>query len=287
MKTDFYTTHKNIFDNFITTAIEEDLGSGDHSGLACIDSNAKQKAQLVVKQDCVIAGVELAKALFKHYDPKITFKPFYTDGDSLKETDKVFEVIGPARSLLSMERLVLNCMQRMSGIATTTKKFCEKIRHTNCVLLDTRKTTPNFRYPEKWAVLIGGGINHRMGLFDAVMIKDNHIDYCGGLPQALKKTRTYLNNLGQPLDVIVETRTKTEVQQALEFPWLKRILLDNMSLPALSEALELINGVLPSEASGNINASNLLDYAETGVNFISMGLITHSALPIDLSIKAL
>lgn len=286
MTTDFYTQNQQQFEHFIDQALQEDLGEGDHSGLACIDDTAQQSAVLIAKEDCRIAGVQLAVAIFKRYNPQINISLYHQDGDSVHATDPIFKVDGPAQALLATERLVLNCMQRMSGIATMTHQLCEMISHTECVLLDTRKTTPNFRYPEKWAVFIGGGTNHRIGLFDALMIKDNHIDYSGGLSQALQKTRNYLDKQAKELAVIVETRNQKEVEEALAFPWITRILLDNMTPKEIVACLKVIAGQIPTEASGNINPSNIVAYAETGVNFISMGAITHSALPVDLSLKA-
>ena len=287
MKIDFYSQNRSKFEHFIDEALEEDLGAGDHSGRACIDSNTKKSAVLLVKEECRIAGVALAASIFKRYDAKIEIEIYRHDGEIVPPSERVFGVKGPAQSLLATERLVLNCMQRMSGIATMTHRLCQMIRHTDCILLDTRKTTPNFRYPEKWAVAIGGGTNHRIGLFDALMIKDNHIDYCGSLGKALQKTRNYLDQIGKELPVIVETRNVNEVEQALEFPWITRILLDNMSPKKLIESIKRIDGRIPTEASGNINTSTIVDYAETGVDYISMGAITHSALPIDLSLKAI
>ena len=286
MKTDFYSENRQQLEHFIDEALKEDIGFGDHSGRACIDVNAKQKAVLVVKEECRIAGVDLAAHIFKRYDPKIEVEVMYADGEIVQPYNHVFEVKGPAQSILATERLVLNCMQRMSGIASMTHKLYSMIRHTNCVLLDTRKTTPNFRYPEKWAVRIGGGTNHRLGLFDTLMIKDNHVDYCGGVVNALQKTRSYLDSLGKELPVIVETRNEKEVQQALQFPWITRILLDNMTPKELISCLGIVAGQIPTEASGNITASNIVAYAETGVDYISIVAIIHSALPKDLSLKA-
>ena len=286
MKTDFYGQYREELENFITSALKEDIGAGDHTGLACLDATQTQKAVLKTKETCVIAGVTLAEAIFKQYDPKMEVLPSVHDGAQVHSGDVILTVEGNAQSVLATERLVLNCMQRMSGIATLTHRLAKKIAHTNCTLLDTRKTTPNFRYPEKWAVAISGGINHRMGLFDALMLKDNHIDFCGGVHQALEKTASYLERLGHELPVIVETRNLLEVEEALQFTWVSRILLDNMTPAMLREAVELIDGKIATEASGNINESNIVAIAETGVNFISMGALTHSAPSVDLHLKA-
>ena len=286
MNTDFYWQYREELKNFITSALKEDIGEADHTSLACIDVAQIQKAVLRTKETCVIAGVTLAEAIFKQYDPKMEVSTSVHDGEQVHSGDVILRVEGNAQSLLATERLVLNCMQRMSGITTLTHRLAKKIAHTNCTLLDTRKTTPNFRYPEKWAVAIGGGVNHRMGLFDALMLKDNHIDYCGGVRQALEKTASYLKRLGQELPVIVETRNLLEVEEVLQFPWISRILLDNMPPAMLREAVELIDGKITTEASGNINESNIVAIAETGVNCISMGALTHSAPAVDLHLKA-
>jgi nicotinate-nucleotide pyrophosphorylase (carboxylating) len=286
MRKDFYKTYQKEFETFIDAALKEDIGSGDHSSLSCIDANTESTAVLLVKQEGVLAGMELAFQIFKRYDPSLKFTPLLSDGTKIKPGMQAFTVSGSTLSILSTERLVLNTLQRMSGIATLTQHLSQKIKHTPCRLLDTRKTTPNFRYPEKWAVLIGGGTNHRMGLFDALMIKDNHVDFCGSMTKALQKTEVYLKQLNQSLEVVVECRNAQEIEQTLPFDFVSRILLDNHSLQQLKEALEQIGDKKPTEASGNITEKNLVQLAETGVNFISMGALTYQAKSIDLSLKA-
>lgn len=286
MLTDFYKQYKNAIDRFIVQALQEDIEGGDHTSNACFDDATVREAVLKVKNDCVIAGIELAEKIFLHYDATLEIESFVKEGDVLQSKAVAFRVKGKAKSLLPTERLVLNCMQRMSGIATLSRRLSEKIQHTNCKILDTRKTTPGFRYPEKWAVSIGGGYNHRMGLFDAMMIKDNHIDFCGGVKPALMKTKAYLDQNQYEIPVIVEVRNDQEIAQVMDFPWVKRILLDNMTPKILAEKIEKINGKFETEASGNITEDKLLSYAETGVNYVSMGAITYGAIPIDLSLKA-
>lgn len=284
--TDFYQSYKNAIDRFIGQALQEDIEAGDHSSNACFDEATVREAVLKVKNDCVIAGIELAEKIFHHYDVAVEMETLVKEGDVLQSEAVAFRVKGRAKSLLPTERLVLNCMQRMSGIATLSRRLSEKIQHTDCKILDTRKTTPGFRYPEKWAVSIGGGYNHRMGLFDAIMIKDNHIDFCGGVKPALIKTKAYLDQNQYDIPVIVEVRNDQEITQVMDFPWVKRILLDNMTPKILAEKIEKINGKFETEASGNITEDTLLSYAETGVNYVSMGAITYGAIPIDLSLKA-
>jgi len=284
--TDFYQSYKNAIDRFIGQALQEDIEAGDHSSNACFNDATVREAVLKVKNDCVIAGIELAEKIFHHYDVAVEMETLVKEGDLLQSEAFAFRVKGRAKSLLPTERLVLNCMQRMSGIATLSRRLSEKIQHTDCKILDTRKTTPGFRYPEKWAVSIGGGYNHRMGLFDAIMIKDNHIDFCGGVKPALIKTKAYLDQNQYDIPVIVEVRNDQEITQVMDFPWVKRILLDNMTPKILAEKIEKINGKFETEASGNITEDTLLSYAETGVNYVSMGAITYGAIPIDLSLKA-
>ncbi len=287
MAKSFQTQYKEPLGKLIQSALMEDIGEADHSALACLSSTEKHRAQLLVKEDCVIAGVEMASMIFEEYDSSLSMKTFVSDGTKVKKGAIVFEVEGSSQSLLATERLVLNCMQRMSGIATLTKHLSQMIEHTSCQLLDTRKTTPNFRHAEKWAVQIGGGVNHRMGLYDAIMIKDNHIDYNGSLKLTLEKVRTYLDTLKKPLDVIVETRGLEEVKTCLNFPWINRLLLDNMNPKELKNALEINAGQFPTEASGNITKETIVGIAETGVDYVSLGAITHSARNIDLSLKAI
>jgi nicotinate-nucleotide pyrophosphorylase (carboxylating) len=282
----YYKLHQTQFESFIDSALKEDIGSGDHSSISCIDGKSKSTAVLLTNQKGILAGLDLAAQIFIRYDPLLEFKPLAVDGSKIEVGSHVFTISGTTQSILATERLVLNTIQRMSGIATLTHQLSEKIKHTSCKLLDTRKTTPNFRYAEKWAVHIGGGTNHRMGLFDAIMIKDNHVDFCGGMSQALQKTAAYLEQLDVSLDVIVECRNAKEIEQTLPFSFVSRILLDNHSIPELRRALHQINHKKPTEASGNINEENLLAVAETGVNYISMGALTYDAKSIDLSLKA-
>jgi len=282
----FYNTYKYAIDRFIDQALEEDIKGGDHSSNACFNDELETEAVLKVKSDCVIAGITLAQKIFHRYDPSLSITPLAKDGEKLELGAVAFQVKGKAKSLLATERLVLNCMQRMSGIATLSHQLSQKTQHTKCKILDTRKTTPGFRYPEKWAVSIGGGYNHRMGLFDAIMIKDNHIDFCGGISQVLAKTKAYLIQNTLEIPVIVEVRNSLEVDEVMRFPWVKRILLDNMSPEILMENIEKINGKFETEASGNITAHHLVKYAETGVDYVSMGALTYAAVPIDLSLKA-
>jgi nicotinate-nucleotide pyrophosphorylase (carboxylating) len=283
----FYNNYKNEIESFIDQALAEDIGVGDHSSLSCIDSSKKNTAQLIIKDKGHIAGITLARLIFKRYDSDLTFSSFLVDGDYVKEGDIGFTVRGHIQSILSTERVVLNSMQRMSGIASLTFNLNKMIKHTSCKLLDTRKTTPNFRYPEKWAVRIGGGTNHRMGLFDAIMIKDNHVDFCGSMTKALKKTSLYIRDLKNPIDVIVECRNQNEIKEALNFSFVNRILLDNHTPCELSKAVDLIASKKLTEASGMITSKNLIEYAETGVDFISMGSLSYDTKNIDMSLKAI
>ena len=277
---------KDALEAFIDQALKEDLGSGDASGLACLDPDATGTARCIVKQSGVLAGVAMAHLIFKQYDPSLEFTPLLSDGALVEQGAIAFEVSGPQQAILATERLVLNCMQRMSGIATLTHETQSLIKHTSCKILDTRKTTPNFRLAEKWAVQIGGGTNHRIGLYDMVMLKDNHIDYCGGVSKAIETTMAYLAREKRDIPVIVETRTLAEVEECLGFPDLYRILLDNMPVSLMREAVALVNGKIPTEASGNITKETIVAVAETGVDFISMGAITYSAGVLDISLKA-
>ena len=285
MKNNFYINYKKEINFFIDNAIKEDINSIDHSSKASLSKKNKGKAVLIVKENCVIAGLELAEIIYKKYDSEINFRYLVNDGDKINAGTKGFIVEGNSLSILAMERLVLNCIQRMSGIASLTSRYKKIISKTSCKLLDTRKTTPNFRYPEKWAVLIGGGNNHRMGLYDALMIKDNHIDFGGGVNLVLDKTKRYLSGLGKEYDLIVETRNLKEVKDVLNYNIVTRILLDNMDINEIKKALSLIGNKKSTEASGNIDKSNILAIAKTGVNFISLGCLTHSAKPIDISLK--
>lgn len=280
----WYVTDEAI-DHFIHAALAEDIGEGDHSSLASVPEKATNKAALLIKDDGVIAGLELAESIFKQFDPslKITFSK--KDGDSIKRGETAFEVSGSARSILSTERLVLNCMQRMSGIATYTQKLCKLIEGTPAKLMDTRKTTPNFRLGEKWAVYIGGGMNHRFALYDMIMLKDNHIDMAGGIGNAIKNTREYIASTGKSLKIEIETRSLKEVQEVVSIGGVDIIMLDNMDVSTMRQALDLIQGKFKTEASGGITEKTLRSVAECGVDYISIGALTHSVRSLDLSLK--
>ncbi|MEY3411382.1 MAG: hypothetical protein RIQ70_68 [Bacteroidota bacterium] len=272
--------------SFISLALMEDVGDGDHSSLASIPADAQNKAKLLVKDSGIIAGVNLAEKIFLKVDPLIQFHLSMKDGSQVKYGDIAFTVEGNARAILKAERLVLNCMQRMSAIATKTNQMAKMIGHTKAKLLDTRKTTPNFRMMEKWAVVIGGGYNHRYGLYDMIILKDNHVDYAGGIKQALENTFAYLHKTGKDIPVEIETRNLEEVKQALAVGGIQRIMLDNMNNEMLREAVKLINGQFETEASGGVNESTIVGIAETGVDFISVGALTHAIKSLDLSLKA-
>ena len=272
---------------FTRMALAEDVGDGDHSALAAIPAEARSRARLLVKGEGVLAGVQLAEFIFKQVDAELTLKVQLQDGARVQHGDVAFTVEGPARSILTAERLVLNCMQRMSGIATYTAQLTAQLAGTKARLLDTRKTTPNFRLCEKWAVLIGGGVNHRYGLFDMIMLKDNHVDYAGGVGPAIAATHDYLRRTGRELPIVVETRTLAEVEQALDAGGITRIMLDNMAPALLREAVALVAGRLPLEASGGITDQTIAEVAATGVDYISVGALTHSAAILDLSLKAI
>ena len=271
---------------FIINALAEDVGDGDHTSLSCISITQQGKAHLLVKENGMAAGIELAKQIFEIVDTTVAFHPLKNDGDSMLVGDVLFTVTGNSQSILKAERLVLNCMQRMSGIATTTAKYVKEVEGLTTKILDTRKTTPLCRNIEKWAVKIGGGYNHRFGLFDMIMIKDNHVDYAGGIANAIHHTMAYLKTSGKDLKVEIETRNLKEVNQVLEIGNVDRILLDNMQPELLKEAVQIINNRVETEASGGITLQTIRNYAETGVNFISVGALTHSAKSIDLSLKA-
>lgn len=275
------------FNQFIQNALQEDIGSGDHSTLASIDANVQGKAILKVKEEGIIAGVEIAKEIFKILEPTCILNIFIKDGEKVKVGDIAFELQAKVHTILKGERLVLNIMQRMSGIATLTSQYVEKIKNYHSKILDTRKTTPNFRWLEKQAVLIGGGYNHRMGLYDMVMLKDNHIDYCGGIEKAIDKTNEYLKKNNLPLQIEIETRTIDDVQKVINHGGVNRIMLDNFSPEKIKEALILINKKYETEASGGITLQTIEAYAQTGVDFISVGAIIHHAYSMDLSLKAI
>ncbi len=271
-------------DKIILHAIREDLGDGDHSTLAVIPDGKKGKARLLAKENGIIAGLELAEIIYGKFSKELQIESYFKDGDLIKKGDIIFEVSGNARDILSSERLVLNFMQRMSGIATYTHKLADLIDDLPVQLLDTRKTTPNLRMLEKWAVLIGGGTNHRIGLYDMIMLKDNHIDLAGGIRKALEKTAEYLRSTGKQLKIEIETRNLEEVEEVLNVGHMDIIMLDNMSLKDMRTAVELIAGKYKTEASGNVNENTIRDIAECGVDFISVGALTHSIKSLDLSL---
>lgn len=271
----------------ISNAIREDVGDGDHSSLACIPSEAQGKAKLLVKDEGVIAGVEFAKMVFNYVDAEMKVETFINDGEVVKYGDIVFHVSGRSQSILKAERLVLNAMQRMSAIATKTREFVDLLEGTNTKILDTRKTTPGIRAIEKWAVKIGGGENHRFALYDMIMLKDNHIDFAGGITKAIEKTRDYLKLNQKNLKIIVEARDLNEVKEILQSDGVYRILLDNFDYEMTREAVKLIGSKCLTESSGGINENTIRQYAECGVNYISSGALTHSVHNMDLSLKAI
>ena len=270
----------------IENAIREDVGTGDHSALACIPKEAHGKAKLLVKTEGILAGVEFARQVFQKVDDRLKMEVLLEDGKPIKPKDIAFYVEGPSQSILKAERLVLNAMQRMSAIATKTKTFVDKLEGTSAKILDTRKTTPGIRALEKWAVKIGGGENHRFGLYDMIMLKDNHIDYAGGIKTALRKTQQYLDMQGLELKVIVEARNMKEIEGILEAGGADRILIDNFNYENTKKAVQLINGRCQTESSGGITLESARSYAECGVDYISSGALTHSVHNLDLSLKA-
>lgn len=277
---------ESAINNFIDTALREDMGEGDHSTLGSVSPELIGNANLLVKETCKLAGLELAVKIFHRIDPSLKIHFLKSDGDIAIPGELVFVVEGKVQSILSAERVVLNTMQRMSGIATLTSKLNKLIEGTKAQLMDTRKTTPNFRLPEKWAVFIGGGSNHRFGLYDMIMLKDNHVDSAGGISNAVKSVRGYLVKLGKPLRIEVETRSLIEVKEALALN-IDVIMLDNMSLEQMKEAVLLVDGRCKLEASGGITESTIRAVAETGVDYISVGALTHSVKSVDLSLKVL
>jgi nicotinate-nucleotide pyrophosphorylase (carboxylating) len=275
-----------MLDQIIKFALKEDIGEADHSTMACVPNDAIGSARLLIKENGVLAGVEVAKRIYEIYDPKLEVTFFKKDGDLVKTGDVAYLVKGSSQSILTTERLVLNFMQRMSGIATQTAKIVNEIKGCKTKLLDTRKTTPGIRYLEKWAVKIGGGENHRFGLYDMIMLKDNHIDYAGGIIPAIEKTKEYLKKNKKSLGIEVEVRNMSELHDVLRIGGVERIMLDNFKPAQLKEALAIIPGEYETEASGGITLENIRSYAETGVQFISVGALTHSVKSLDLSLKA-
>ncbi len=274
-------------DRIIANALREDIGDGDHSSLACIPESATGGARLLVKDTGVLAGVDFARQVFAAVDPGLKMEVVIPDGSHVKYGDEAFYVRGSSRSILQAERLVLNAMQRMSAIATKTSKYVKLLEGTNARILDTRKTTPGIRALEKWAVRIGGGENHRFALYDMIMLKDNHIDFAGGITQAIQKTRAYLKDTGRDLKIIVEARNLEEVDEILQSEDIHRILLDNFNYEDTRKAVERIGNRCQTESSGGIDAQTLRAYAECGVGYISSGALTHSVSNMDLSLKAL
>ncbi len=273
-------------EKFIDMALSEDIGDGDHSSLACIPSEAMGKAHLLVKDAGILAGVEIATLISKRVNPNSKIDIFITDGTIVKTGDIAFIIEGKKQDILKTERLILNCMQRMSGIATQTNRLVKLIEGTNAKLLDTRKTTPGIRFLEKMAVKIGGGYNHRFGLYDMIMLKDNHIDYAGGIAKAIDSVQNYLLNNNKKLKIEIEARNLKEVEEILMIGKVDRIMLDNFTIPDLEKAISLIDNKYETEASGGITEKTIIDYANTGVDFISVGALTHNFKSLDLSLKA-
>lgn len=274
--------------HLIDEALKEDVGDGDHSTLSCIDPSAKGKAILKIKQAGILAGIEVAQTIFSYKEPGSVFKSFKKDGDDMNVGEKAFEVEATIHTILKCERLVLNCMQRMSGIATLTKQYTDKLKGYKTKLLDTRKTTPNFRLLEKEAVRIGGGVNHRFGLYDMIMLKDNHIDYCGGIEKAIEKAYDYVQTKRPELKIEIETRNIDDVRKVIIAGKGKvfRVMLDNFAVEQLKEAVKLLGEKFETEASGGINLDNIDAYANTGVDYVSVGALIHQAKSLDLSLKA-
>lgn len=272
--------------HLIDEALKEDIGDGDHSTLSSIPADAKGTAVLKIKQDGILAGMEVAKRIFELREPSATFKAYKKDGEKMEFGEIAFEVDASIHTILTCERLVLNCMQRMSGIATLTKQYSDKLEGYKTKILDTRKTTPNFRLLEKEAVRIGGGLNHRMGLYDMIMLKDNHIDFAGGLEAAIDNAWNYVQNVKPGLKIEVETRNLDEVKRVVETGKVDRIMLDNFTPADVMKAVSFIDGRYETEASGGINLDNIQQYAESGVTYVSVGALIHQAKSLDLSLKA-
>jgi len=271
---------------FISEALREDIGNGDHTSLATIPENQQGKAQLLIKEDGVLAGVEVAQAVFNQVDASLKVEVLFADGSVVKVGDCALKVSGSARSILMAERLVLNVMQRMSGIATQTNRIVQLLEGTGTKVLDTRKTTPGMRFLEKTAVKIGGGVNHRFGLYDMILIKDNHVDYAGGIAQAIVAARAYLTKKQLNIPIEIEVRNLSELAQVIETGQVDRILLDNFDFETLKKAVALVGGRYITEASGGITETNVRQYAECGVDYVSMGALTHSVKSLDMSLKA-
>jgi nicotinate-nucleotide pyrophosphorylase (carboxylating) len=277
---------QKLIEELIGLAFKEDIGDGDHTTLSTIPETAQGKVQLIIKENGVLAGVAVAEQIFHTFDPKLKMTVFIPDGETVKVGDIAFTVEGKTQSLLQTERLVLNVMQRMSGIATTTSKYVKQLEGTRTKVLDTRKTTPGLRILEKEAVKIGGGENHRIGLFDMILLKDNHVDFAGGIEKALSGTKAYLKQHNKHLPIEIEVRNFDELNQVLTIGGIDRIMLDNFSVEDTRKAVELVNGKYPLESSGGITSETLREYAETGVDYISVGALTHSVKSLDMSLKS-
>ena len=279
-------TYDEQLTQLIADGLAEDIGDGDHSTLSCIPTGARGKAILKIKEVGILAGIDVAGKVFMYKDPSSVFKKLMVDGQIIQEGEIAFEVESAIQTILCVERLVLNIMQRMSGIATLTAQYADKLTGYKTKLLDTRKTTPNFRLLEKEAVRVGGGFNHRMGLYDMIMLKDNHIDYAGGMRNAIEKAHAYLQSKNLGLKIEVETRNLDEVKEVMAIGMVDRIMLDNFDISMLRDALKIIQGRFETEASGGINIENIRHFADTGVDFISVGSLIHQAKSLDLSLKA-
>ena len=277
---------ENLIDELIKLAFAEDIGDGDHTTLCCIPSDAEGAQKLIVKENGVLAGVEMAKRIFAAFDPTLKMEQFLNDGDEVKVGDVAFIVRGKVQSLLQTERLMLNVMQRMSGIATVTRRYARQLEGLKTRVLDTRKTTPGLRIIEKEAVKIGGGVNHRIGLFDMILLKDDHVDFAGGITNAIKRAQAYLQEKGKDLKIEIEVRNLDELQEVMECGGVDRIMLDNFSPELTRKAVEMIDGRFETESSGGITFDTLRSYAECGVDYISVGALTHSVKGLDLSFKA-
>lgn len=275
-----------LIDQLIALSFAEDIGDGDHTTLSCIPDTAMGKSRLIIKEEGIIAGVEMARKIFHRFDPEMKMEVYINDGAHVKPGDIAFVVEGKVQSLLQTERLMLNVMQRMSGIATITSKYVELLKGTKCRVLDTRKTTPGMRIMEKDAVRIGGGCNHRIGLFDMILLKDNHIDFAGGIPQAVSRAQEYCKAKGKDLKIEVEVRSFDELNQVLALEGVDRVMLDNFSVENTRKAVEIVAGRLEVESSGGITFDTIRSYAECGVDFVSVGALTHSVMSLDMSFKA-
>jgi len=273
--------------DFIENALREDVGNGDHSSLSCVPKDESGKAKLLVKENGILAGMTIAKDIFEVVDPALKIEPLMKDGDSMKVGDLAFYVEGRSQSILKAERLVLNCMQRMCAVATKTRYFVDLLYGLDTKILDTRKTTPGMRFLEKQAVIIGGGTNHRFGLYDMIMLKDNHIDYAGGVEKAIRQTKEYLSSTDLDLKIEVETRDLDELKKVLAVGGVDRVMLDNYSFEDMRTAVEWVGDKMETEASGGINEHTIREYAECGVDYISVGALTHSVYNLDLSLKAM